>query len=157
VLTAAGAVCETLRQGTDRAGRARPADGAVVTRALGYSAVHLPQSWRCTMADIHIHRDHQLGLEKAREVAWAWAEQVEQKFDMECTVLEGDTSDTVEFERSGVKGQLIVTGDHFELEAKLGFLLGAFKSTIEAEVQKELDALLAKSSSAKKATKKKPG
>ncbi|MEO3713130.1 polyhydroxyalkanoic acid system family protein [Roseateles flavus] len=109
------------------------------------------------MADIHIHRDHQLGLEKAREVAWAWAEQVEQKFDMECTVIEGDTSDTVEFERSGVKGQLIVTGDHFELEAKLGFLLGAFKSTIEAEVQKELDTLLAQSGGGKKPSKKKAG
>ncbi len=94
------------------------------------------------MADIHIHRDHQLGLAKAREVAWSWAEQVEQKFDMACTVVEGETSDTVEFERSGVKGQLIVTGDHFELHAKLGFLLGAFKATIEAEVQRELDVLL---------------
>ena len=109
------------------------------------------------MADIRIHRDHQLGLEKAREVAWAWAEQVEQKFDMECTVIEGDTSDTVEFERSGVKGQLIVTGDHFELEAKLGFLLGAFKTTIEAEVQKELDTLLAQSGGGKKSSKKKAG
>ncbi|MDM4767742.1 polyhydroxyalkanoic acid system family protein [Pelomonas sp. SE-A7] len=101
------------------------------------------------MADIHIHRDHSLGLAKAREIAWAWAEQVEAKFDMECTVLEGKTSDTVEFTRSGVKGELIVAPDHFELSAKLGFLLGAFKSTIENEVQKELDSLL------KASTKKK--
>jgi len=95
------------------------------------------------MADIRIHRDHALGLKKAREIAWAWAEQVEAKFDMECTVLEGKTSDTVEFSRSGVKGELIVAADHFELQAKLGLLLGAFKSTIEGEIQKELDALLA--------------
>jgi putative polyhydroxyalkanoate system protein len=108
------------------------------------------------MADIHLHRDHQLGLAKAREVAWAWAEQVEQKFDMACTVIEGDTSDTVEFERSGVKGQLIVTGEHFEIEAKLGFLLGAFKATIESEIQKELDALLSPSAGGK-ASKKKSG
>lgn len=106
------------------------------------------------MADIHIHRDHTLGLAKAREIAWAWAEQVEAKFDMECTVLEGKTSDTVEFTRSGVKGELIVAADHFELTAKLGFLLGAFKSTIEGEVQKELDKLLASAGSAK--SKKKP-
>ena len=26
------------------------------------------------MADIRIHRDHALGLKKAREIAWAWAE-----------------------------------------------------------------------------------
>ena len=105
------------------------------------------------MPDIHIHREHSLGLAKARKLAWAWAEQVEQKFDMECTVVEGDTSDTVEFTRSGVNGQLIVAPDHFELQAKLGFLLGAFSKTIEAEIEKELDALLGKAQKAHKADK----
>lgn len=95
------------------------------------------------MAEIRIHRDHDLGLAKAREIAWKWAEQVEGKFDMECTVLEGEFSDTVEFTRSGVKGELTVAPDHFELVAHLGFLLGAFKKTIETEIEKELDALLA--------------
>ena len=42
------------------------------------------------MADIRIHRDHRLGLAQARKVAWAWAEQVEQKFDMTCTVIQGE-------------------------------------------------------------------
>lgn len=109
------------------------------------------------MADIRIHRDHDLGLKRAREIAWAWAEQVEAKFDMECTVLEGKTSDTVEFTRSGVKGELVVAAKHFDLHAKLGLLLGAFKSTIEGEIQKELDALLAAdAATAKKPAKKKP-
>lgn len=94
------------------------------------------------MADIHIHRDHKLGLAKARKLAWKWAEQVEQKFEMECTVIEGETSDTVEFRRTGVNGQLIVAPDHFELQARLGLLLGAFSKRIEAEIEKELDALL---------------
>jgi putative polyhydroxyalkanoate system protein len=87
------------------------------------------------MADIRIHRDHKLGLAKAREVAWAWAEDVEKRFDMECTVLEGETSDTVEFTRAGVNGTLIVAAKHFELHAKLGFLIGAFSKTIEAEIE----------------------
>jgi hypothetical protein len=65
---------------------------------------------------------------------------------MECTVLEGETRDTVEFTRSGVNGTLVVAADHFDLEAKLGFLLGAFSKTIEGEIEKNLDALLAKSS-----------
>ncbi|WP_088282342.1 polyhydroxyalkanoic acid system family protein [Ideonella sp. A 288] len=94
------------------------------------------------MSDIRIHRDHSLGLKKAREVAWQWAEEVEQKFDMECTVLEGEFSDTVEFTRSGVNGTLTVAADHFDLQAKLGFLLGAFARTIEGEIEKNLDALL---------------
>jgi putative polyhydroxyalkanoate system protein len=106
------------------------------------------------MADINIHREHTLGLAQARKVALQWAEEVEKKFDMECTILEGETSDTVEFTRSGVKGELIVAADHFDLQAKLGFLLGAFSKTIEAEIEKNLDALLAKSGSAGKATAK---
>lgn len=100
------------------------------------------------MPDIRIHRDHQLGLAKARKVAWDWAEKVEQKFDMACTVVEGETSDTVEFTRSGVSGRLVVTADHFDLQAKLGFLLGAFAKTIEAEIEKNLDEQLAKGGSA---------
>jgi putative polyhydroxyalkanoate system protein len=110
------------------------------------------------MADIKIHREHQLGLAKARKVAWQWAEEVEKKFDMECSVLEGETSDTVEFTRSGVNGRLIVAADHFDLDARLGFLLGAFSRTIEAEIEKELDGLLAKSAkaAAKSAAKKTP-
>ena len=109
------------------------------------------------MPDIHIHRDHQLGLAKARKVAWQWAEHAEKKFDMECTVIEGETSDTVEFKRSGVTGCLVVAPDHFQLDAKLGFLLGAFSKTIEGEIEKNLDELLAKGAkpAAKKASQKK--
>ena len=59
------------------------------------------------MADINIHREHRLGLAKARKIAWQWAEDVEKKFDKECTVLEGVSSDTVQFTRSGVNGQLM--------------------------------------------------
>jgi putative polyhydroxyalkanoate system protein len=103
--------------------------------------------------DIKIHREHGLGLAKARKVAWQWAEDVEKKFDMECSVIEGETSDTVEFKRAGVNGRLIVAADHFDLDARLGFLLGAFSKTIEAEIEKNLDALLAKS--AKPAAKRK--
>ena len=107
------------------------------------------------MADIRIHREHSLGLAKARRIATAWTEQVEEKFDMTCSVLEGETSDTVEFKRSGVNGTLIVAPDHFELNAKLGFLLGAFSKTIESEIEKNLDALLAKSKPAAKKVAKK--
>ena len=94
------------------------------------------------MSEIKIHREHDLGLEAAREIAMRWAEEVEHKFGMECTVIEGELSDTVEFSRSGVKGQLIVAPDHFDLHAKLGFLLGAFSRTIENEIEGELDSLL---------------
>ena len=104
------------------------------------------------MPDIHIHREHTLGLAWARKVAWEWAEQAEDKFAMECTVIEGKTSDTVGFTRAGVNGTLVVAADHFDLTAQLGFLLGAFSKTIESEIEKTLDALLSAGQAA--ATKK---
>lgn len=121
------------------------------------------------MADIRIHREHQLGLTTARKVASQWADDVEKNFDMRCTCLEGEYSDTIEFTRSGVKGRLIVAADHFDLDAKLGFLLGAFSRTIESEILRNLDKLLeanksaaprkapvAKTAAAKTAAAKKP-
>lgn len=123
------------------------------------------------MADLHILRNHQLGLPAARKIAFAWAERAERDFSMDCSYKEGKTSDEVGFSRSGVKGSLVVTGEKFELNATLGFLLGTFKGRIEGEIVKNLDTLLAqtatkpaapgttklptKTTGAKKATEKK--
>ncbi|MFN7121347.1 polyhydroxyalkanoic acid system family protein [Hydrogenophaga sp.] len=107
------------------------------------------------MADIHIERDHQLGMGGARKLAWRWAEQAENDFDMSCTYEEGDDCDEVQFTRSGVSGTLKVSADKFELDARLGFLLGAFKDRIEGEIVKNLDELLAAKKPAAK--KKKAG
>ena len=104
--------------------------------------------------EIRFHRDHALGLAKARKLAWAWAEQVERDWDMECTVIEGEYSDTVEITRAGVSGRLIVAADHFDLQARLGLLLGAFRSRIEAEVEQQFDALLGQASKKKANTRK---
>ncbi len=113
------------------------------------------------MADIHILRNHKLGLAKARKVALRWAEQAEEGLQMACTYEEGAARDEVCFTRAGASGTLEVTKDKFELNAKLGFLLGAFKGRIESEIVKNLDTLLAappnaavKKPAAKKAPKK---
>ena len=113
------------------------------------------------MADLHILRKHALGFAKARKLAFDWAEQVEKEFGMQCTYEEGKAADLVRFTRSGVQGELRVTKEKFELDAKLGFLLGAFKGRIEAEIVKMLDTLLpavaahAKPAARKPAAKKK--
>jgi putative polyhydroxyalkanoate system protein len=112
------------------------------------------------MPDLKISRKHALGLPQARKVAYQWAEHAEQKLDMDCTYEEGKTADVVQFKRSGVEGTLNVTATGFDLHAKLGFLLGAFKGKIESEIEKNLDELLAKSAAktaapAKKAAPKK--
>jgi putative polyhydroxyalkanoate system protein len=106
------------------------------------------------MADLHILREHALGLAAARKIATTWAEQVESEFGMDCTLTEGKAGDVVHFTRSGVNGTLHVTKDRFELDAKLGFLLGAFKGKIEAEIVKNLDSLLAPKAAPKAAAKK---
>ena len=95
------------------------------------------------MADIHIHRDHHFSLVKARKIAFEWAEQAESDFGMECTYEEGETEDLAIFTRSGIKGTLKVCARSFELDAQLGFLFGAFKDRIEAEITQKLDRLLA--------------
>ena len=96
------------------------------------------------MADIHIERKHGMSLLDARKAAFKWAKEAEEKFDMECAYEEGELSDQVSFSRSGVSGTLTANKDTFELQAKLGFLLGAFKDKIEGEIVKNLDALITK-------------
>lgn len=95
------------------------------------------------MPDLHIRRDHALGLPQARALALKWAETAQARLDMACTYEEGPAGDRVGFTRSGVNGELHVTAERFELHARLGFLLGAFKSRIVAEIEKNLDELLA--------------
>ena len=107
------------------------------------------------MADINIERQHGMNMLEARKAAFKWAEQAEEKFDMTCSYEEGKLSDEMSFSRSGVSGTLTVTKDTFELQARLGFLLGAFKDKIEGEIVKNLDALIAKKPAAKKVAVKK--
>lgn len=96
------------------------------------------------MADLQLRREHNLGLARARKVALKWAEHVEKKLEMECTLIEGETSDTLEFKRSGVDGRMIVAADHFDVEARLGLMFRPFLGMIEAETRKQLDEALAK-------------
>ena len=107
------------------------------------------------MADLHIVREHTLGLAKARKIAFKWAEQAEAEFGMDCAYTEGEALDEVRFSRSGVKGKLDVDATRFELHAHLGFLVGAFKHHIEAELNTQFDKLLAPAKA--KPAKKKAG
>lgn len=95
------------------------------------------------MAQLHVLREHMLGLPRARKVAKAWAQEVEDEFELRCTFEAGREGDVVRFERSGVSGTLRVTAQRFELDAKLGLLLGAFRGRIEAEITRRLDDKLA--------------
>jgi len=101
------------------------------------------------MSDIHITRDHALGRDRARQVAIKWAQHAQKKHDITWQVVEGAEADTVEFARSGFKGQMRVTANRMEVSAQLNFLLKAFTGQIREEATKQLDAALAKEAARK--------
>jgi putative polyhydroxyalkanoate system protein len=92
--------------------------------------------------EIHIERSHALGMQKARKVAAQWAQRVEQAHGVRCTHTQGRGEDVIVISRAGVHGTARVTGKRFELDMKLGFLLGLFSQRISEGVARELDGLL---------------
>ena len=91
------------------------------------------------MADIDVHRAHELGLPAARRAAEQMAADLGRKFD-----LRGSwQGDVLRFERSGVAGTLAVTDRDLRLSISLGFLLKAMQASIEKAVLHELDTLFA--------------
>lgn len=94
------------------------------------------------MPELKIEREHTLGLAGARAVAERWREQAEQDWGMSCESEPGEGEDRLRFARSGVSGELVVTERRFDLQLKLGFLLGAYSGKIEEKIQANLEALL---------------
>ena len=94
------------------------------------------------MPELNIERAHALGLSGARTVAERWREQAEQEWGMACESVPGEFEDRMRFARSGVSGELVVSDTRFDLQLKLGFLLGAYSGKIEEKIKANLDALL---------------
>jgi len=91
------------------------------------------------MADIDLHRVHNLGLEAARAAAERMAEHLGRKFDLK-GAWQGNV---LRFERPGVSGSLAITDKDLRLSVALGFLLRAMRGSIENAVVHELDSLFA--------------
>jgi putative polyhydroxyalkanoate system protein len=100
------------------------------------------------VSDIHIERNHDLGLAAAREVAHRWMRKVEQDYGIECAYDEGETRDVAQFTRAGIDGTVEVSGSRFTLNATLGFLFASFSEQIEQRLLQNLDALLGDKSTA---------
>ncbi len=94
------------------------------------------------MPELNIERTHTLGLARARAMAERWREQAEQEWGMACEYEPGEFEDRMRFARSGVSGELRVSEHRFDLQIKLGFLLGAYSGKIEEKIKANLDALL---------------
>ena len=103
------------------------------------------------MADISIKRAHHGTLADARKMADKVAVKLEKDYQLKSTW----GGDVMNFARSGVNGTLAITAKELKIDIKLGFLAGAFKSTIQDAVEKNLDSLIkpAKPEVAKEAAK----
>ena len=94
------------------------------------------------MADLTLHRDHQLGLERARKVAHQWAEDVQRKLEMTSTLTTSEESDLLEFTRPGCAGRMSVTATAIDVEVQVGMMFKPFLGMISTEVAKRLDRAL---------------
>jgi len=82
------------------------------------------------MSDISFTQEHSLSPPAARAAAQSVADKLSEKYGLQCR-WEGDV---LRFERSGVEGALTLGEREAALRIKLGFLMGAFASTIEQKV-----------------------
>jgi putative polyhydroxyalkanoate system protein len=103
------------------------------------------------MADIDLHRVHNLGLKSARAAADRMADHLGRKFG-----LTGEWEGNVlTFQRPGVTGSLAVSDKDLRLSVSLGLLLRAMKGSIESAIVHELDTLFAEQKTLKPGAAKK--
>jgi len=91
------------------------------------------------MARITVERPHALGKDKAREKAELLAEKLDDKYGIEHS-WEGDT---VSLEGKAAKGTVEVEDALVRVSIELNFFLSAMSSTIQSEVERQLDKALA--------------
>jgi len=101
------------------------------------------------MATISISKKHQLGHKAALEAAGEVASDLHQRFGLRYR-WDGDRCT---FERPGLAGELVVGASEVRLDCRLGFLLGAIKSSIESVIHREFDERFAKPAKAVKAVR----
>ena len=87
------------------------------------------------MSRIDIRHAHALTKPKARKVVDEVAAKLAERFQMAC----GWDGDVLNFSRSGVDGHIELGSKDVHVHAKLGFLAGMFKDSIEGEIRRVLD------------------
>jgi putative polyhydroxyalkanoate system protein len=92
------------------------------------------------MATISIAKKHRLTHAKAKEAAQKIADDLAERFDLTCSWH----GDRIEFERSGVSGDLHVGRAEVRLECTLGLLLSMLRPAIEDAVHRDFDKYFGK-------------
>ena len=84
---------------------------------------------------IDIRKPHSKSLKEAQGIADDLARDLADKFSIDY----GWDGDTIHFERFGVHGEIAVNEEVVHVKARLGFLLSALESRVEAEIHRYLD------------------
>ena len=90
------------------------------------------------MAQIHIKRAHNLGLDQARQQV----EQVAERLKAELSVDYQWNGNQLSFKRSGANGTIQVAPDCVVCDVKLGMMLSAMKGKIEDAINEKFDRAL---------------
>jgi putative polyhydroxyalkanoate system protein len=85
--------------------------------------------WR-TMSDIRVERALTIGHEAAWAAALRVAERIKEKAQANYRIV----GDSIEFERSGAKGKIVVTATHVVAEVSLSLLLRPMRGVIESKI-----------------------
>jgi hypothetical protein len=86
-----------------------------------------------TVPDIHIERNHTLGIAGARKVAHQWIEQAEQEFGLECVYTPGEDRDVATFTRAGIDGTVEVTARYVHARCDAGLPVQQLQRNDRAE------------------------
>jgi putative polyhydroxyalkanoate system protein len=105
------------------------------------------------MSDIVFIRNHALPMAKAKAYVQKAAEALAAEYQLESEWR----GNTLQFQRSGVNGQIHVTESKIHLDVSLGFLLKPFKVKFVGEIERNLDKYLPEPKpAAKKSAAKSP-
>lgn len=87
------------------------------------------------MPSIDIRHPHSQSRKQARAAVERVADKIQQRFEVGCAWDE----DTLQFNRSGVNGEIRVLEEEIHVLVNLGFLLSALRGPIESEIQRYLE------------------
>ena len=94
------------------------------------------------MSLIRIHKAHELGYDKACEIAEKFAASLREQFHADYYWED----DALKFSAKGVEGQILIAADDVEVQVSLGLLYRPLRSRIENKIVDQLDAILGNNS-----------
>ena len=94
------------------------------------------------MSMIRVRKAHDLGYDKACEIAETFAARLQEQFDADYYWED----DALKFSAKGVEGQILIAADDVEVQVSLGLLYRPLRSRIENRIVDQLDAILGNNS-----------